>query len=861
MSTTKGRGDINTTGDDIVLKSGETDQVTISAGDNASAATHTTPDNSSVLVGAEHGGDATKKVAFDSSGATTSTKSTIAASQTTDRTITLPDASDTLVGRATTDTLTNKTIDGDNNTISNLAHGAEVDNPTSGVHGATGSIVGTSDAQTLTNKTIDADNNTISNLAHGAEVDNPSSGVHGVSGSVVGTTDTQTLTNKTLQDSTTSIADNADATKAFKFEVSGITTATTRTATVPDADFTMVGTATSQTLTNKTIDGDNNTISNLAHGAEVDNPSSGVHGVTGSVVGTTDTQDLSGKTFTDALTLEEQASTPSNPPSGDKKLYPKTDGKLYTLDSSGNEIQVGSGVGGGSLNLNLNPDAEVAVDNSGTNDVGDYIDSGAGTTASKTTTSSEIPLYPFKLSAVKITLATGTNDYTRLRFQVPAGYRNRILGIRWSQIASGLSSQNIKVELYRYSDAYVTGEEEVALSTDDSSGDTYTSLGDAFLSSFSPNSYEYYEFRWINNGGTSGYLSMNEISFDAGDVSIGPADTEWKTYTPTFTGLGTVTVNDFVYRVRGQNAEVSGQVVTGTVTATEIQMTLPMSGTVDYSQNSFSVAQPVGIAEQNASNALRKLTVLATDGDTYVNFSKQVDGSSSNPLVPDLGSNALASTTRFAIKFSVPLVELRNNYSLTATEAVSQNARVRYYLGAAQSPTANTAFNLSTESTLLAKKTSWSNSSGEITVPSPGDYKIQMSASFSSIAAAAEAYIAIGGTRSIDIDSIPSAALGTRGGADITITDPATETISIRADQNITTLTTGDQNTWISITRISDRSGSTAGFPILGDITTGTTESGVAVKQSATADIGAAPSQTDFNNLLQKLRDAGILAT
>jgi len=103
-----------------------------------------------------------------------------------------------VVDVSTAQTLTNKTIDANNNPITNLAHGAEVDNPSSGVHGVAGDVVGATDAQVLTNKTIDADLNTISNLAHGAEVDEPSAGVHGVSGSIVGTTDTQALTNKDI---------------------------------------------------------------------------------------------------------------------------------------------------------------------------------------------------------------------------------------------------------------------------------------------------------------------------------------------------------------------------------------------------------------------------------------------------------------------------------------------------------------------------------------------------------------------------------------------------------------------------------------------------------------------------------------
>ncbi len=59
------------------------------------------------------------------------------------------------------------------------------------------------------------------------------------SGTVVGTTDSQALTNKLLQDSTVSFADNSDISKVLKFEVSGITTGTTRTVTVPDASGTM----------------------------------------------------------------------------------------------------------------------------------------------------------------------------------------------------------------------------------------------------------------------------------------------------------------------------------------------------------------------------------------------------------------------------------------------------------------------------------------------------------------------------------------------------------------------------------------------------------------------------------------------
>ncbi len=61
------------------------------------------------------------------------------------------------------------------------------------------------------------------------------------SGTIVGTSDAQTLTNKTFTDNVTTFQDDGDNTKKAQFQLSGITTATTRTYTLPDVSTTVVG--------------------------------------------------------------------------------------------------------------------------------------------------------------------------------------------------------------------------------------------------------------------------------------------------------------------------------------------------------------------------------------------------------------------------------------------------------------------------------------------------------------------------------------------------------------------------------------------------------------------------------------------
>jgi hypothetical protein len=113
---------------------------------------HLAPKGASGYINVQGGVDSTKRFMFNPDGGTTNTRTMLSTSQTVDRTLTLPDATDTLVGKATTDTFTNKSISGSTNTLSNIGN-ASLTNSAITINGTSTSLGGSISVGTVTSVT------------------------------------------------------------------------------------------------------------------------------------------------------------------------------------------------------------------------------------------------------------------------------------------------------------------------------------------------------------------------------------------------------------------------------------------------------------------------------------------------------------------------------------------------------------------------------------------------------------------------------------------------------------------------------------------------------------------------------------
>lgn len=123
-------------------------------GSSANIGLHIQPKGTG-LVTISDGTDFNKGIRFRSSGSAASAITLLDAVSTAGHVITLPDATTTLVGRGTTDTLTNKSISGSTNTLSNIGN-ASLTNSAITINGTNTSLGGSINVGTVTSVDLTA---------------------------------------------------------------------------------------------------------------------------------------------------------------------------------------------------------------------------------------------------------------------------------------------------------------------------------------------------------------------------------------------------------------------------------------------------------------------------------------------------------------------------------------------------------------------------------------------------------------------------------------------------------------------------------------------------------------------------------
>lgn len=395
----------------------------------------------------------------------------------------------------------------------------------------------------------------------------------------------------------------------------------------------------------------------------------------------TGTQTLTDKTLTaptittpiidDYLDINEETA-PGTPSAGKVRVYAKTDKKLYKKTSDGIEASVG-GSGSGEKNYIANPD-----------DSGAWTASAGGIAVSTETTAGNLPELS-KGSAIKFLRASGS-DYVRYRFTIDEVDKSKALKLAISQRYAGAAGDyTITVHSNTasdYSGSYT------ACTVKNSSVPAGNLTWDTQVDTTTA---DYYEVRVNGIAGTTA-LYLSGFLVGPGKVVNGARVSGPTVYTPTSQGFGTLGTTNIEWRQSGDVTKLSGKFTVGTPTAAEARIYLPPGQTVASVGGSSTTFVAGHWTRNNTSNpGVKHGTVLATPGNTYINFSWDDYDQAMNPVSAQLG-NAVVVTGEavyFEGEVVIPIVEWAGGVAFNA-QSDAQEAVIAYNPANASSKTSNT---------------------------------------------------------------------------------------------------------------------------------------------------------------------------
>lgn len=212
-------------------------------------------------------------------------------------------------------------------------------------------------------------------------------------------------------------------------------------------------------------------------------------------------------------------------------------------------------------------------------------------------------------------------------------------------------------------------------------------------------------------------IRLDQVKVGVQNKSQGPPLTAETSYTPTFTGFGTVTVQNFRWFRDGEYLNVSGEFTSGTATAVEARISLP-AGLVAAS--TYSNQSLVGDAARNSnSTTYFRDAVTIQPNSTYVNIGVQT--STTNLLNNALGNAIASSGSLLNINFRVKI----QGWGSTVTMSDNSSSRIvtaQVFTSTSFTATSSTTYPTTGFSTQFDTHGAFSAST--YTIPVPGYYEI-----------------------------------------------------------------------------------------------------------------------------------------